>query len=171
MFKNCPVCKFEVDENSQICPQCGFRLIESTQQFAPIQVSQNSSKSDNNCQNVSKKTLDKKMSQNNGFSDSKNINSIRYYLLFLTGLQKGSKFVLSENEVNLGRDVNCDIFLSDTTVSRRHALIYFEKGVHIIKDLGSFNGVWVNNKNVFTKALVDGDIIQLGNFNFEYHAQ
>ena len=36
---------------------------------------------------------------------------------------------------------------------------------------GSFNGVWVNNKNIETKVLQAGDIIQLGNFSLEFQSQ
>ena len=154
MFENCPVCKTKLNASDQVCPTCGFKLVGNTQEFRPVQISSESEKS----------------SENKPISEPNKNNSTSYYLLVLTGLQKGSKFTLDENDVTFGRDVNCGIFLNDMTVSRRHALIYFEKGAHIIKDLGSFNGVWVNNKNVTSKALRPGDIIQLGNFNFEYCA-
>lgn len=147
MYKKCPVCELELDRDFEVCPVCGFHLQGATQQFAPIK-------------------LDEAQTATTQASDSKKEAG----LLLLNSMQKGTKYPLGDEEVTLGRDPNCTIFLNDMTVSRNHALIYDEGGVHIIKDQGSFNGVWVNNQSVSSKALSNGDKIQLGNFCFEYQA-
>lgn len=146
MYDQCPICSSKLSENEPICPTCGFRLQGNTEQFEPIEV-------------------------NNGKHSHEAIASenASAYLLVLRGLQKGSKYALSSSDSSLGRDPNCTIFLNDMTVSRHHATITFESGAHIIKDEGSFNGVWINNKNIHEKALQNGDIIQLGAFCFEYN--
>ena len=41
----------------------------------------------------------------------------------------------------VGRGEDCDVTLSDGSLSRKHAQILVEKGSHFIKDLGSRNMV------------------------------
>ena len=93
--------------------------------------------------------------------------------MVLSGITKGSKYDLKTDasETILGRDPKSTIFLNDMTVSRNHASILFEQDEWIIRDNGSFNGVWVNNKSVNTKVLQTGDIIQLGNFSLEFQSK
>ncbi len=66
----------------------------------------------------------------------------------------------------IGRGSHCDIALpDDTLVSRRHALIEFSQGEYTIKDLGSTNGTFVNNRPVQKgekRILRAGDIIIIG---------
>ena len=38
---------------------------------------------------------------------------------------------------------------------------------HIV-DLDSFNGLWVNNRNVRETRLYDGDVIQIGTFSLAF---
>ena len=55
----------------------------------------------------------------------------------------------TKNSITIGRNVECDIVLDSSTVSRQHAT--FEKlanGSFIIKDLNSLNGTFVNGKKV-----------------------
>lgn len=144
MYDKCPICNSDLTSEQERCPVCGFHLQGATQQFAPIKI-------DENGQVVKPQTQAKDAC-----------------LVLLNSMQKGSKFPLGTGEISLGRDPNCTIFLNDMTVSRNHAHIYDEGGVHVIKDQGSYNGVWVNNKSVSSKALENGDKIQLGNFIFEY---
>ena len=48
--------------------------------------------------------------------------------------------------VLLGRDeTKCELWVHDNSVSRRHAEIYLQGGQTYIRDLGSSNGVWVDN--------------------------
>jgi len=50
-------------------------------------------------------------------------------------------------------------------VSRHHAAITYADGVYTIKDLGSTNGTWVNNKRLLAQmpvVLQSGDQIRLG---------
>ncbi len=145
MSSKCPICSSEIEDNATVCSVCGFRLQGNTEQFEPIELPEGK--------------------HNRSLSENTNKTA---YLLVLRGLQKGSQLALSDREATLGRDPSCTIFLNDMTVSRLHATIVYEKKSHIIRDEGSFNGVWINNKNVVEKALQDGDIIQLGTFCFEY---
>jgi hypothetical protein len=49
----------------------------------------------------------------------------------------------------LGRDENkCELWVHDGSVSRRHAEVYLQDGQTYVRDLGSSNGVWVDD-NVY----------------------
>ena len=65
----------------------------------------------------------------------------------------------------LGRANENDLILNDNQVSRKHARIVFNpgKGVFIIEDLQSVNGVYVNKKKIQEKEdLKDGDTNKIG---------
>lgn len=63
----------------------------------------------------------------------------------------------------IGRSTECDVVLSDTAVSRRHALISLRGNRCALRDLRSTNGTWVNGRPVVhTAVLHPGDIITIG---------
>lgn len=68
-----------------------------------------------------------------------------------------------EAPLTLGRSADCDVRLDEEGVSRRH--VRFERrqdGTVHLQDLGSKNGTYVNGERVETRALRDGDKIQVG---------
>jgi hypothetical protein len=65
-------------------------------------------------------------------------------------------------QATVGRAEGCDVVLTDTGVSRRHAeLITTESGT-LLRDLGSTNGSYVNGVRVAEQALRDGDRLTFG---------
>lgn len=63
----------------------------------------------------------------------------------------------------LGRDLDCDVVLSDPSVSRRHAALRREGRRWLLEDLGSTNGTRVNGSIVIGPTrLVAGDCVGLG---------
>jgi pSer/pThr/pTyr-binding forkhead associated (FHA) protein len=74
---------------------------------------------------------------------------------------------LVKEELSLGRNdpavgmVN-EINFNDSTVSRRHARIYFENGAYFIEDLGSVNGTYLDDKAASKAKLSHGDQIAIG---------
>ena len=84
------------------------------------------------------------------------------------GPQAGVVYELTGDDLTIGRSPQCSIFLNDMTVSRMHARLHREGSCFVISDENSFNGVWVNNSNVETKALSSGDFIQIGAFCLVY---
>ena len=87
--------------------------------------------------------------------------------LFFLGFQYSfyvEDIELKKGDLSVGRDPQCDIFLNDMTVSREHAIIEVRNDACIIKDLNSYNGVWVNDRMVETCALKSGDLLQIGAF-------
>jgi DNA segregation ATPase FtsK/SpoIIIE, S-DNA-T family len=65
-------------------------------------------------------------------------------------------------ELLVGRDLGCDIVLSDPTVSRRHVRLVFSDGTWSLRDLDSTNGTSVNGSLVKRCQLCPGDRLRLG---------
>jgi diguanylate cyclase (GGDEF)-like protein len=80
----------------------------------------------------------------------------------------------AEREVVLGRDGGCNVVLPSDDVSRRHARIAAAAGArHVLADLGSTNGTFVNGARLAPLAavtLAPGDRIALGPFTARYLA-
>jgi pSer/pThr/pTyr-binding forkhead associated (FHA) protein len=84
------------------------------------------------------------------------------------GPDAGSRFLLDQPVISVGRHRRSTIFLDDVTVSRRHAELRCTNGeVHII-DLGSLNGTYVNGEMVESALLVHGDKLQCGKFELTF---
>jgi hypothetical protein len=62
----------------------------------------------------------------------------------------------------VGRCSDCDLVLSDDTVSRRHVEIAVRGGVCALRDLGSCNGTYLNGRPVERARLRRGDVLLLG---------
>jgi hypothetical protein len=67
-----------------------------------------------------------------------------------------------QDELLVGRREDCDIVLSDMTVSRRHARLIFRDGTWSLRDLDSRNGTAVNGAVVSRCQLRPGDRLVLG---------
>lgn len=66
-------------------------------------------------------------------------------------------------EVLLGRERSSDLFLDDSSVSRRHATVTSTAEGLLLSDLDSFNGTKVNGQRVHgARALLPGDTVTLG---------
>ncbi len=75
---------------------------------------------------------------------------------------------LSAEQTTIGRSPDCDIFLDDVTVSRRHAVVSRKNGELTIEDLGSLNGTFLNRRRIETGALTDGDELQIGKYRLTF---
>jgi hypothetical protein len=62
----------------------------------------------------------------------------------------------------IGRDPACELVVSDPKCSRRHAVLEAGPQGITIRDAGSANGVFVNDRKVERAALKEGDLIRLG---------
>ncbi|MBX3702066.1 MAG: diguanylate cyclase [Dokdonella sp.] len=83
-------------------------------------------------------------------------------LVVLQGQLLGQRLDLDEREVVLGRDSDCGFHIEERSVSRRHARIWRDAGGYRIRDLGSTNGIRLNEQPVTEAALQDGDCIAIG---------
>jgi len=79
------------------------------------------------------------------------------------------RYVLDGPVAALGRSRECDCVLSDPNVSRRHAeLRRGSTGDWQIVDLGSTNGIKVNDRRVDRSRLSPGDEVTLGTTRFTF---
>lgn len=64
--------------------------------------------------------------------------------------------------LTLGCAADNAIVIDAESVSRHHAVIERKAASVVIRDLGSTNGIWVNQQHVSERLLEDGDTIRLG---------
>jgi uncharacterized RDD family membrane protein YckC len=65
--------------------------------------------------------------------------------------------------ISIGRDPSNDLVLSDSMVSRRHAILEHRDNQYILRDNNSSNGTMVNGDRVDSeKPLRDGDLVAIG---------
>ena len=90
-------------------------------------------------------------------------------LLVQRGPSAGARFLLDTDMVTVGRHPDSDIFLDDITVSRRHATFTRIASGHIVADLGSLNGTYVNRDRIEGDiTLAGGDEVQIGKYRLIY---
>ncbi len=89
-------------------------------------------------------------------------------LVAVDGLLIGKDFVLSDEEVSIGRSPANTIVIPEAAVSRRHCIIKKEGGEFRLTDLDSMHGTRVNGQAVTTCFLGQGDRIRIGPVNFVF---
>jgi hypothetical protein len=89
--------------------------------------------------------------------------TVPFRFLVTSGPDQGKSFLIERFPAQIGRGLDSMIRLEDDTgVSRRHALVYQNKGVLHIRDLKSTHGTRVNGKRVRDHVLRPGDRIEVG---------
>ena len=89
-------------------------------------------------------------------------------LIYPTGDLLGKRFTLERQALLIGRTGECDIVVELDSVSRRHARIQREGLNIVVHDLGSTNGTYVNQIQIKSRVLSDGDQIKIGNAIFKF---
>ena len=84
------------------------------------------------------------------------------------GGRAGESFETEGPRTLIGRSPECDVFLDDVTVSRRHALVVRKNGQFIIEDKGSLNGTFLNRRRIESGELEDGDEVQIGKYKLTF---
>jgi len=72
------------------------------------------------------------------------------------------------DQVTIGRDESCEIFIDSTDVSRRHAEVHREGDNFVVVDLNSTNGIWMCGNKIDQHILQNGDTFQLGSTQIVY---
>ena len=89
-------------------------------------------------------------------------------LRVVEGQEVGKGYPVHKVPATLGRDELSDISISDTRMSRQHAMLFYFAPSFYLKDLGSTNGTFVNDKRIKQAAIKNADKIKLGNTVLEF---
>jgi two-component system cell cycle response regulator len=89
-------------------------------------------------------------------------------LVVIYGLDLGKKYNLDKNTVIVGRSSKCDIQVDQESISRNHAKLLNSGKIISLRDLGSTNGTYVNDKLIEETTLRDGDLIKIGRTIFKF---
>ena len=84
------------------------------------------------------------------------------------GGRSGEHFVPQGERTTIGRSPDCDIFLDDVTVSRKHAVLTLRDGDFLIEDQGSLNGTFLNRSRIESGKLENGDELQIGKYKLTF---
>jgi pSer/pThr/pTyr-binding forkhead associated (FHA) protein len=82
--------------------------------------------------------------------------------------EQGRRYPLGEDDVTLGRDAESTVVIPSDQASRRHARIFVSGGVHVLVDLDSTNGTYMNSKLVKEQTLRHGDVVRIGSTVLKY---
>ena len=147
----CPECGFQNPEAANYCSKCGAALhtdeagVETTMTFTPEEGDEEASE----------------------MLDDVGVKGPAL-VVRSGGGRAGETFVPAAERTMIGRSPDCDIFLDDVTVSRRHASLLRTGEVFRVEDQGSLNGTFVNRKRIEAAELSDGDELQIGKYRLTF---
>lgn len=79
----------------------------------------------------------------------------------------GKTFIIPpERSVVIGRTEQCDITIPGTHLSRRHTELRIQGSKLLVKDLGSSNGTFLNDKSITEAMAENGDRLRLDVYTF-----
>jgi len=145
----CPECGFQNPEASNYCSRCGALLTTET---------------------GSETTMSFDMAEDGEEVDLLESLGIKGPALVVRsgGGMAGQSFQPAEGRTLIGRSPECEVFLDDVTVSRRHAEITRSKEGWVLRDAGSLNGTYVNRTLIDHAVLQGGDEVQIGKYRFTF---
>jgi FHA domain-containing protein/zinc ribbon protein len=144
----CPECGFQNPEAANYCARCGAHLVKPEESEATM-------------------TFTPEEAEDEGLGLPEGIGGPAL-VVRSGGGRSGETFPLEGSRVTVGRSPDCEIFLDDVTVSRKHAALTKDGDGFSIQDEGSLNGTFVNKKRVEGAQLEDGDEIQIGKYRLTF---
>jgi pSer/pThr/pTyr-binding forkhead associated (FHA) protein len=84
----------------------------------------------------------------------------------LHALDGGPDIVLDRSPLLVGRHPECDARIDSVMISRHHCTISADGGEIVIRDLGSTNGTWINDRRVDSARLRPGDRVSIAHLRF-----
>ncbi|MGK0296892.1 MAG: hypothetical protein ACI9XC_000491 [Gammaproteobacteria bacterium] len=87
----------------------------------------------------------------------------------ITQDEKSKSYPVTSSTWRIGRSLDNEMTIPDSSISRRHAEIQRESnGQFVVYDRGSSNGVYVNNKKISKHLLLEGEILEIGDVFFRF---
>jgi S1-C subfamily serine protease len=89
---------------------------------------------------------------------------MRAVFTHITGIKRGQRETIDEPQISVGRAPSSVLAFApaDTRASAHHAEIAFDGTGYVLRDAGSTNGTYVNNRRVYSARLKPGDVIEFG---------
>ena len=97
------------------------------------------------------------------------VSGKHYRILCLTGVNKGFSYYLKSKRILMGRSKRVDIPVLDQQSSRKHAELIKIDDYYVLTDLGSQNGLYVDENKIIQHKLSDGERIIIGKTAFRYN--
>lgn len=86
---------------------------------------------------------------------------VKVSITVIEGQDKGNTFQITKSSTVIGRTAG-DVIINDPKISRKHAKIIIKDGSVSIKDMGSTNGIMLNDVKVEEAELTNLDELTLG---------
>jgi hypothetical protein len=145
----CPECGFQNPEAANYCAKCGALLAHDTGGETTMSLGAD------------------EMSDEAAAALDETIKGPAF-VVRSGGGRAGETFMPGDTRTLIGRSPECDIFLDDVTVSRRHAELLRDGERFTIRDLGSLNGTFVNRRRIEAVELADDDEVQIGKYRMTF---
>jgi pSer/pThr/pTyr-binding forkhead associated (FHA) protein len=94
-----------------------------------------------------------------------------YVLEILDGDRAGDVLSLSSQPLRIGRKPGNDLVLADEKTSGVHAEVVLEGDRHVLRDLGSTNGTFLDGKRVTELVLTPGDVVTVGRLRVKFRVE
>jgi DNA-binding NtrC family response regulator len=92
----------------------------------------------------------------------------RAELTVVVGADKGRECGFAGRNVLVGSRKGCQLFLTDSTVSRNHCELTLHAGSALLRDLDSSNGTFINGVRIREAYLEPGDTVTVGKTHIRY---
>ena len=150
-FVYCPECGFQNPEAANYCSKCGALLV----------------KDEGGTETTQTYTADELADEDGPMEEL--VADGPALVVRSGGGRAGEHFIPEGERTTIGRSPDCDIFLDDVTVSRKHAVLVEQDGDFLIEDQGSLNGTFVNRKRIESATrLESGDEVQIGKYRLSF---
>jgi pSer/pThr/pTyr-binding forkhead associated (FHA) protein len=91
------------------------------------------------------------------------VSELSIQLTIVNGPTRTASVRLRKTATLIGRQKGCDIRIPSDEISRRHCLLYLDKGKLTVEDLNSANGTFLNGQRIQNREMLKpGDRITVG---------
>src|SRR3954447_6839731 len=109
-----------------------------------------------------------RVSPTNVASAARHIALAQCKLVVLKGSQRGKEFVISSDVIRIGKVDENDVVLPEETVSRVHCEILRDAKGHLLRDLNSTNGTFLDGAEIREAYIRAGSVITVGTVQLKF---